>query len=90
MLEKLARFKRGFILERTVNERDRLFSRKQPNCIVPYIEEWPSIVRNAHFVNDFHLSVDETMAKIGERKWLIGSNIQGIPKPFIDEMVKTC
>ena len=30
------------------------------------------------------------MTKIGEQKWLIGSNIQGIPKPFIDEMVKTC
>ena len=30
------------------------------------------------------------MAKIGERKWLIRSNIQGIPKPFIDKMMKTC
>ena len=88
-LKKLARFKRGFTLQRTVNEGDRLFSTKQPNCIVPYIEEWPSIVRNAHFVDGFHLSVDDTMAKIGEQKWLIGSNIQEIPKPFIDEMVKT-
>ena len=89
-LKKLARFKREFTLQRTVNEGDRLFTTKQPNCIVPYIEEWPSIVRNAHFVDGFHLSVDDTMAKIGEQKWLIGSNIQGIPKPFIDEMVKTC
>ena len=88
-LKKLARFKRGFTLERTINEGDRLFSTKQPNCIVPYIEEWPSIVRNAHFVDGVHLSVDNTMAKIGERKWLIQSNIQGIPKSFIDEMVKT-
>ena len=30
------------------------------------------------------------MAKIGEWKWLIGSNLHGIPKPFIDEMVKSC
>ena len=89
-LKKLARFKRGFTLQRTVNEGDRLFTTKQPNCIVPYIEEWPSIVRNAHFVDGFHLSIDDTMAKIEERKWLIGSNIQGIPKPFIDEMVETC
>ena len=37
-----------------------------------------------------HLSIDDTMAKIEEQKWLIGSNIQEIPKPFIDEMVKTC
>ena len=38
-LKKLVRFKRRFILERTVNEGDQLFSTKQPNCIVPYIEE---------------------------------------------------
>ena len=38
-LKKLVRFKRGFTLQRTVNEGDRLFSTKQPNCIVPYIEE---------------------------------------------------
>ena len=38
-LKKVARFKRGFILERTINEGDRLFNRKQPNCIFLYIEE---------------------------------------------------
>ena len=65
-LKKLAIFKRGFTLERTVNEGDRLFSTKQPNCIVPYIEEWPSIVQNAHFVKGFYLSIEDTMAKIGE------------------------
>ena len=89
-LKKLARFKRGFTLKRTVNEGDRFFSTKKPNCIVLYIEEWPSIVQNAHFVEGFHLSIDDTMAKIDEQKWLIGSNIQGIPKPFINKMVKTC
>ena len=65
-LRTLARFKNGFILQRTINEGDRLFSTKKSNCIVPYIEEWPSTVRNAHFVDGFHLSVDDTMAKIGE------------------------
>ena len=67
-LKKLARFKRRFTLERMVNEGDWLFSTKQPNCIFPYIEEWPSIVQNAHFVDGFHLSIDNTIAKIGELK----------------------
>ena len=38
-LKNLARFKRGFKLESMVNEGDQLFSTKQPNYIVPYIEE---------------------------------------------------
>ena len=66
MLEKVARFKRGFILKRTINKGDRLFNRKQPNCIVPYIEEWPSIIQNAHIVDGSHLSLENTIAKIGE------------------------
>ena len=78
-LKKLARFKRGFTLKRIINEGNRLFSTKQPNCIVPY---------EMHIL--WMTSVDDTMAKIGEQKWLIESNIQGIPKPFIDEIVKTC
>ena len=47
-LKKVARLKRRFTIEKTVNKGDWLYDRKQPNCIVPYIEEWPSIVQNTY------------------------------------------
>ena len=36
------------------------------------------------------MSIQDTLAKIAEQKWLIGNNIQGLPKPFIEEVVKVC
>ena len=43
-LKKVARFKNGFTVRRIVNQGNRLFSTKQPDCILLYIEEWSSIV----------------------------------------------
>ena len=77
-------------MRRTINQGDRLFSTKQLDCIVPYIEEWSSIVWNAHLVDGCHLSIEDTLAKIAEQKWLIGNNIQRFPKQFIEEVVKVC
>ena len=77
-------------MERIVNKRNPLFNRKQPNCIVLYIEEWSSIVQNVYLVKGCHLSIKNTLAKIGKKKLLIGNNIQGLSKSFIKEVVKTC
>ena len=64
--------------------------KNQLDCIVPDIKAWFPIIQNAHLVDRSHFSIEDTLAEIEERKWLIENNIQGLSKSFNKNIIKTC
>jgi hypothetical protein len=89
VVKKYERFKKSFGIIRMEDE-DRLFNRKHPTLIVPYIDEWASIVQRAHCGDETHVPELKTLLNIGNHNWLIRGNSRGIPKPNITGVIKTC
>jgi hypothetical protein len=89
VVKKWERFKKGFGIIRMEGE-DRLFNQKHPTLIVPYIDEWASIIQRAHCEDGTHVPELKILSNIGNHNWLVGGNNHGIPKPYITEVIKTC
>ena len=90
ILKKWALYGRNFGVRVIANGEERLFNRKFPHLNVPYIDEWPSIVEFAHRGGESHLTYKDTTLQIGNAGWLVGAQMNGIPKPFIEKVINSC
>jgi hypothetical protein len=91
VLRKWRSYEQNFRIRR-INNVDHLLNdtHKIQHLVVPYVEEWPSIVRNAHCLGDGHQSLKKILSNVPNQGWLMGANSHGIPRPFVETSVKSC
>jgi len=90
VLKKWEQYGKQFGVRTGANGEERLFNKKHPHLIIPYIDEWSSIVVRAYCGGERHETYKETIARIGEEGWLVGTQMNGIQKPFIEKVISLC
>jgi len=90
ILKKWERYGRQFEIRTGTNGEACLFNKKNPHLFILYVEEWPSIVLKAYHGGERHRTYKETVAKIEEEGWIVGTQLNGIPNPFIEKVISSC
>lgn len=90
ILKKWEQYMPTFKVRMTSNGEERLGNKKFPTLNIPYIDEGMSIVVNAHGGRQCYKAYKSTHSTIVEQGWLIGAQINSIPRPFIEEFIKRC
>lgn len=92
VLKKWRHYEKSFGVQTNENGERRLFNKveKYTHLFIPYIDEWTSIIKSAHLLENIHQSLKKTMSNIANQGWLVGAHLNGMPRLYIEEVIKEC
>ena len=91
LIVKLSTIKQWNLIKRhlNVNEKGALCLQGSPPIMIPCIEQWKSLVVDAHIINGQHKSCDETLSTL-RQEWSCDIRGYGLSSTYVKACIQSC